>query len=142
MSTLFNDDDLERHTPKDMQVVNVLADFAARLDAYLQSDTFHNELTKLPNYKPVPYWQGSGTSYSFADTSKISVNYDGVTDVEVNGVIAVVYDRDAMGVTVDNKRTKSIYNPREEYTNYFYKADMGFYNDMSENGVVFYIANV
>lgn len=141
MSTLFNDDDLERHTPKDMQVVNVLADFAARLDAYLQSDTFHNELTKLPNYKPVPYWQGSGTSYSFADTSKISVNYDGVNDVEVNGVVAVVYDREAMGVTVDNKRTKSIYNPREEYTNYFYKADMGFYNDMSENGVVFYIAN-
>ena len=142
MSTLFNDEDVERHTPKDAQVVNVLSDFSARMDVYLQSDTFHNELTKLPNYKPVPYWQGSGTSYAFADTSKVIVNYDGTNDVTVNGVIAVIYDREAMGVTVDNKRTKSIYNPREEYTNYFYKADMGYYNDMSENGIVFYIANV
>ena len=141
MSTLFNDEDVERHTPKDAQVVNVLSDFSARMDVYLQSDTFHNELTKLPNYKPVPYWQGSGTSYSFADTSKVVVNYDGTNDVTVNGVIAVIYDKEAMGVTVNNKRTKSIYNPREEYTNYFYKADIGYYNDMSENGIVFYIAN-
>ena len=140
MSTLFNDEDLERHTPKDLQVVNVLADFASRMNVYLQSDTFHNELTKLPNYTEVPYWQGSGADYGFESTSKVNVNYDGETDVEVNGIVALVYDRDAMGVTVDNKRSKSIYNPREEYTNYFYKADMGYYNDMSENGIVFYIA--
>lgn len=140
MSTLFNDDDLERHTPKDLQVVNVLADFASRMNVYLQSDTFHKELTALPNYNEVPYWQGSGDDYAFANTSKISVNYDGENNVEVTGIVALVYDRDAMGVTVDNKRSKSIYNPREEYTNYFYKADMGYYNDMSENGIVFYIA--
>lgn len=142
MSKLFNDEDLERHTPKDMQIVNVLADFASRMNVYLQSDTYHNDLVKLPNYTEVPYWQGSGETYAFADTSKVLVNYDGKNDIEVSGVVAVIYDRDAMGVTIDNKRSRSIYNPREEYTNYFYKADMGYYNDMSENGIVFYIAEV
>lgn len=139
MSTLFNDEEAQRHTPKDLQVVNVLSDFGASMTAYLEADTFHDELVKLPLYEEVPFWQGSGESFSFEDTSKISVKYDGTNTVEVNGVVAVIYDLEAMGVTIENKRTKSIYNPRGEYTNYFHKADMGYYTDMSENGVVFYI---
>ena len=57
-------------------------------------------------------------------------------------IVACIYDRDAMGVTIDKRRTKSIYNPKDEYTNYFMKAEMGFYNDLSENGVVFYLEEV
>lgn len=142
MSVLFNSESVERHTPKSLQVVNVLADFATALTVYLESDTYHNEMVKLPNYKEIAFWQSSGKNYDFADVSKIDVVLDesetgGVT---VTGVVAVIYDREAMGVTIDRRATRSIYNPKDEYTNYFAKADMGYYNDMSENGIVFYIA--
>ena len=141
-SKIFNDENYARHTPKDMLNVDILANFETAMNMYLRSNTFHEELLKLPNHVVVPYWQGSGTAYAFDDVSKISVQFDivGGETVEVNGVVACLYDKEAIGVTIDNRRTRSIYNPKDEYTNYFGKAEMGFYNDMSENGVVFYIA--
>ena len=139
-SRLFNDEGYARHTPVDMLNVDILANFETAMNMYLRSNTFHEELLKLPNHVVIPYWQGSGTSYAFDDVSKISVQLDGVENTEVTGVVACLYDKEAIGVTIDNRRTRSIYNPKDEYTNYFGKAEMGFYNDMSENGVVFYIA--
>ena len=139
-SRLFNDEGYARHTPTDMLNVDILANFETAMNMYLRSNTFHEELLKLPNHVVIPYWQGSGTSYAFDDVSKISVQLDGVENTEVTGVVACLYDKEAIGVTIDNRRTRSIYNPKDEYTNYFGKAEIGFYNDMSENGVVFYIA--
>ena len=139
-SRLFNDEGYARHTPTDMLNVDILANFETAMNMYLRSNTFHEELLKLPNHVVIPYWQGSGTAYAFDDVSKISVQLDGVENTEVTGVVACLYDKEAIGVTIDNRRTRSIYNPKDEYTNYFGKAEMGFYNDMSENGVVFYIA--
>ena len=139
-SKIFNDEGYARHTPVDMLNVDILANFETAMNMYLRSNTFHEELLKLPNHVVIPYWQGSGTAYAFDDVSKISVQLDGVENTEVTGVVACLYDKEAIGVTIDNRRTRSIYNPKDEYTNYFGKAEMGFYNDMSENGVVFYIA--
>lgn len=139
-SRLFNDEGYARHTSTDMLNVDILANFETAMNMYLRSNTFHEELLKLPNHVVIPYWQGSGQAYAFNDVSKISVQLDSASSTEVTGVVACLYDKDAIGVTIDNRRTRSIYNPKDEYTNYFGKADMGFYNDMSENGVVFYIA--
>lgn len=147
MSKLFNTESWARHTPKNLQIVNVLSDFASAVTTYLESDTYHNEMVKLPLYEEVPYWQGSGEDYAFANTSAINLTIpDAVTDdnadgtVSFTGVVATIYDRDAVGVTVDKRRTRSIYNPKDEYTNYFIKAEIGYYRDMSENGIVFYVA--
>ena len=143
LSRTFNDGSIDKFTPRDMQIINILADFNARFTSYLQADTFHKELVALPNFKAVPYWQGSGTSWSFEDVSAIKVQpSSSEIPIEMKNVVATIYDRDAMGVTIDNRRTKSIYNPKDEYTNYFMKADMGMYNDLSENGVVFYLEEV
>ena len=140
LSRTFNDGSIDKFTPRDMQIINILADFNARFTSYLQADTFHKELVALPNFKAVPYWQGSGTNWSFDDVSSIKVQpSSSETPIEMTNVVATIYDRDAMGVTIDNRRTKSIYNPKDEYTNYFMKAEMGMYNDLSENGVVFYL---
>ena len=145
MSTLFNDEGYKRFTPPDKAALTVLADFACKFDIYLQSDVFHNDLVKLPNYEKIPYWQGTGTSYAFADTSKISVKIgvdaeDADINITQSGVLAVLHDVDAMGVTINNKRSKSAYNAKGEYTNYFEKATIGYYNDMSENGIVFFVS--
>lgn len=143
MSTLFNEESYKRHTPKDDLVFTVLDNFASATSAFLESDTYHNELVKLPRYNTVPYWQGSGIDYDFESVSKIDVKLNS-TDEEATtytGVIAVAYDYEALGVTLNNKRETTERNNKDEYTNYYKKANMGYFNDMSENGIVFYIAN-
>lgn len=140
MSELFNDEGYKRHTPKDELVVNILDNYATATASYLESNTYHNELVKLPMYESVPYWQGCGTDYSFAEVSKVHVKIDDETIIEQTGVLALISDYEAMGVTLNNRRATSERNNKDEYTNYYNKADIGYFNDMSENGIVFYIA--
>ena len=143
MSTLFNDEEgYKRHTPKDLQVLDVLADFATSSDIYLQANTYHDELVKMPYYNVVPYWQGSGEGYAFDDTSAVNIKIDKNTTVNKSGVLAVLFDHDAMGVTIKDRRATTERNNHDEYTNYYNKANIGYFNDMSENGIVFYIEDV
>ena len=91
-------------------------------------------------YDTVPYWQGSGTSFDFDDTSKIVIKLDETNTVTQTGVIAVAYDYEALGTTIDERRSSTERTNKDEYTNYYNKANIGYFNDMSENGIVFYIA--
>ena len=143
MSTLFNDEGYKRFTPQSDLIVNVLQDYDSAINSYLQSDTYHNEMTKIASsYSTVPYWQGSGLNYTFADTSKIDVKIDETTTITETGIIAVLYDRDAMGVTITERRGTTERNNKDEYTDYFNKATYGYFNDLSENGIVFYVKEV
>lgn len=140
ISTLFNVGGKERFTPKDLLHFVLLNDFAKGAEVYLQSDTFHNELTKLPKYETVPYWQGSGTTYAVADTSEINVVTSGGHTVNVSGIIGVMFDRDALGVCNVDRRTTTNYNAKAEFFNNWYKFDAQYFNDLNENFIVFFIA--
>lgn len=146
MSTLFNAGSMQRFTPKNLQHVVMLAEFAAAADIYLQSDTFHDQYTRLLEAERVPYWQGSGTDYSFAMTSSINIipssesDKETPTPVSASGILGVIFDRDALGVANLDRRVRTEYNPKAEFTNYFYKQDAGYFNDLNENFVLFYIA--
>lgn len=140
ISKLFNIGGKDRFTTNDVLHVVLLSDFAKAADVYLQSDTFHNEFTKLPNAETVPYWQGSGTSYAFSDVSKINIKTTSGNTVEVPGILGVMFDRDSLGVTNMNKRVTSNYNPKAEFWNNWYKYDSGYFNDFDENFVVFFMA--
>lgn len=144
-STLFNCGGLVRHTPKDMQHLILLSDFKRCADAYLQSDTYNQEYTALPLADSVPYWQGSGTDYSFDNISKIHLDIVDPTDdtktveVEWSGILGVAFDHWAGGITNDKRRVTSNYNPKAEFTNMFYKQDANYFVDLNENAVVFFI---
>lgn len=142
MSTLFNIGGKQRFTPTDMQHVILLSEFAAAADVYLQSDTFHEQYTRLLNAERVPYWQGTGTTYGFNKTSAINVTIasDGTSTVNQTGILGVMFDRDALGVTNYDRRVTTQYNAKAEFTNYFYKVDCGYFNDTNENFVVFFVA--
>ena len=140
ISKLFNIGGKDRFTTNDVLHVVLLSDFAKAADVYLQSDTFHNEFTKLPKAETVPYWQGSGTSYAFSDVSKINIKTTSGDTVEVPGILGVMFDRDSLGVTNMNKRVTSNYNPKAEFWNNWYKYDSGYFNDFDENFVVFFMA--
>ena len=144
-SVLFNCGNLLRHTPKDMQHLILLSDFKRAADAYLQADTYNQEYTALPLADSVPYWQGSGTDYSFDNISKIHLDIVDPSDdtktveVEWSGVLGVAFDHWAGGITNDKRRVTSNYNAKAEFTNMFYKQDANYFVDLNENAVVFFI---
>lgn len=146
MSTLFNAGGKARFTTTDNLHTVLLSDFADSAEVYLMSDTYHNDTVSLPNHETVPYWQGSGKSYAFDDVSKIDVKIDAGNktpkQVTQTGILGVMFDTNALGVSNLNQRTTTSYNARAEFYTNYYKMDAGYFNDLNENFVVFYIADV
>lgn len=140
ISNLFNIGGKDRFTPSDMLHVVMLADFKKAANVFLQSDVFHDSFTELPNADVVPYWQGSGTGYDFNDISALNIKTASGSNVTVSGILGVMFDRDALGVTNLDRRVTTNYNPKAEFYNNWYKFDAGYFNDTNENFVVFFVA--
>lgn len=143
MSKLFNIEGLERFTPRDRLHFVLLSDFKNAFGSYLESDTFHNEFVTLPESETVPYWQGTGTDYSLDKISDIHVNIkDGDTTAEIvaGGIVGVMFDHDALGVCNTERNTTTQWVAKQEFTNYFHKHKASYFNDLSENFIVFYCA--
>lgn len=143
MSTLFNQAGLNKFTPVDNQHLVILSDLASASKVYLESDTYNQDNVKINNYDTVPYWQGSGATYKFTDTSKIDIAIkDGTQTKEViqTGILGVLFDTSALGVSCQNPRTTTAVNARAEFYTNFNKYDAMYYNDLNENFVVFMIA--
>ena len=140
ISTLFNIGGKERFTPKDVLHTVLLSDFAAAANTYLYADTFHNENVLLPQAETVASWQATGKDYAFSNVSKIDVKSASGASVSIGGVLGVMFDRDALGVTNLDKRVTTNYNAKAEFFNNYYKFDAGYFNDTNENFVVFFIA--
>lgn len=140
ISALFNIGGKDRFTPTDMLHVVMLSDFRKAANVYLQSDVFHDEFTRLPNAEEVPYWQGSGDTYDFANVTGLNITTASGNAITATGIIGVMFDRDSLGVTNLDRRVTTNYNPKAEFYNNWYKFDAGYFNDMNENFVVFFVA--
>lgn len=144
MSTLFNAGGVNKFTPLDNQHLVILSDLASASKVYLEANTFNEANVQITNYDTVPYWQGTGTNYSFNDISKIDVAIkDGTQTIEVaqTGVLGVLFDTNALGVSCQNPRTTTAVNARAEFYTNFNKYDALYYNDLNENFIVFTIAD-
>lgn len=155
MSVLFNIGGKERFTPKDKQHMVLLSEFEKAANVYLQSDTFHEEYTKLPKAETINFWQGTGADYSFENTSRIHTvgflpKYDTngkfieeyYTNMEsdVSGIIGIIFDTDAMGINNEKQKVTSHYNANGDFVNNFYKNFSQHFNDNDENCIVFFVA--
>lgn len=145
LSTLFNQGQKSKFTPLANQHLVILSDLASASKVYLESETYHDDNVKINNYDTVPYWQGSGTTYSFDDVSSIDVAIkDGKStkEIKASGILGVLFDTNAVGVTCQNQRVTTNYNPRAEFYTNFTKFDAGYYNDLNENFIVFTVKNL
>ena len=137
ISTLFNANGNPRNTASKYLHMILHADFTSAAEAYLQSDTYHDEFTKLPKAEVVPFWQGSGSAFGWTDTSSIKgIPSGGSEAVTVSNVLGVLFDRDALGVCNLDRRVTSNWNGKAEFTNNWYKFDCGYFNDFDENFVL------
>ena len=145
ISTLFNIGGRERFTNSENKNLILLTDFVNSSKVFLQADIQHNELTGVNNFDTVPYWQGSGSNFTFEDISSINVKVNNGSasgkTVTKSGIIGVLFDRNALGVTNLDKRVTTNYNPKAEFYTNFYKSDSGYFNDFNQNFIVFYVEN-
>lgn len=140
ISTLFNVGGKDRFTPTDKQMLILNSDFATFEDVYLSSDVYHNEIVKIPNYSTVPFWQSSGKNFNRDVTTAIDVTLNDGTNISFGGIVGVLFDHDALGVTCTDRRVNTYYNAKAEFYNNFYKFDSSYFNDLNENFVVFFVA--
>ena len=143
-SVLFNDGTIERATQRDNLHVLILQDFASATKTFLEADTFNKELVSLPMYVEVKNWQGTGNTLpTFSNNSTINMipsseyEEEEPTVVTVNNVIATMFDRETVACSIFEDWSATDRNNRQRYTNYTFGANRGYYNDLSENGVVF-----
>lgn len=144
LSKLFNIGGTDKFTPKDFLHIVMWSTFVNAANVYLQSSTFHDVYTALPGAEIVPYWQGSGTAYDFNNASKIDVTIPttagSTVSVSTTGILCVMFDRDALGVTNMGRRVTTAYNAKADFTNNFFKFIAGYFNDYDENFIVFFVA--
>ena len=137
MSSEYNNGKQTRHTPKSLQHLRVLEDFESRLETVVQYQAFRDNYVKLNNYHTTSFWQ------SVKKPSEINVNIasDG-TAVNYSGILAVLYDRDALGLyKKDSWNSTTPFNSAGGYYNTYYHHKELYFNDLSENFVVFVIAD-
>lgn len=142
ISTLYNIGGTDKFTSGDRLKTIYLAEFASAAGVYLYDGNgqFRTDNIILPDAEIVPYWQGSGTSFAFDDTSKINITTGSGKVVNAGGILGVMFDRDALGVANLDRRVTTNYNPKAEFYNNWYKFDAGYFNDTNENFVVFFVA--
>ena len=144
MSKLFNIGGTPKFTPRDNMHIVMLSEFVNAAEVYLYDGIgqFKDDGIRLPDrIDRVPYWQGSGTGYDFDDTSSINVITPMTKQtVSTSGILACIFDRDALGVSNLDRRVTSHYNAKAEFTNFWYKFDAGYFLDTDENCIVFFVA--
>ena len=138
----------DRNTPEEMLRLSIVADFISQYNSVCQSDTFHNELTALPMYEEVGYWQAPGVGHSTSRKVQVSVMTNYTTDgsevkytVAQDGIIAVMSDYESMGVTMNNERRRAKYDEYHEITCVYDKCEKGYFFDPGENCVIFVVAD-
>lgn len=151
-SVIYNNNGILRVTARDNANVFMLSKFRNGFDAYLLSDSFR-DVFEMPLFKEVPYWQankGSNGINTFETNSSIKLipssqkDVENVTDryaIDQSGIVCVIADRQAIGVGLNKRRAGAFYNSIDGYENISSSANTMYYNDMSENGIIFVVAD-
>lgn len=132
MSTLYNDGSETRHTPFEMQRFIYLVDFLTALETEVMYAAFNDNYLALTKGVPVPYWQAAKDPYS------IKLKTEEGDEVTLENVVAIIHDRDALGTYRQEEEVLTTpVNAKGRYYNTFWHLDNLYFNDLSENGVIF-----
>lgn len=126
-----------RHTPKSQQRMMLFIDMVNALKTNINSKAFNMEQVAIDiPFKTVPFWQ------SLQTPSGINIKpASGGDAINQSAVMGILYDREAMGTF--KKKYNSITSPINaagQYYNVFYHMLTMYYNDLTENAVIFLLA--
>lgn len=143
-----NSDPFLRVTARDNMHVLASADAMSYMSSYLYAQDFNYRFDEMPLYKEWVSLQaqtitGATTNPSFESNTSINVKPssggENATAVEMSGIAVILADRQAIGTFYEDFYTATDRNNRNRYTNYTSQANVGYFNDLSENVCVIYI---
>lgn len=139
MSTQFNIEGAERHTPIERQNLMLLSKYRTQLETVALSSAFNDDYLKVARGISVPFWQAAGESVlDYATKASIMGKVrklDGSTEeVELKNVIGMIFDDDALGGYRQMKRVATTpLNAAALYTNTFWHEQQLWFNATDEN---------
>lgn len=136
MSTLYNKEGETRHTPLADQRFAILDDFQTACETQVQYAAFNAEYVKLESNIMVPYWQAVDEPSSIDLT--VSDGAGGTSAVQLDNIVGFLFDKEALGTYRKEEAVLTTpMNARGRYTNTFWHEKQMWFNDLSENGIVF-----
>lgn len=137
MSVLYNDGTETRHTPAADQRFVSLVDFQTALETQVQWAAFNERYVQKQNGIEVPYWQAAKSPYDI----DLIIEGDDAEQEEsttLENIVAFIHDRDALGTYRKEVEVATTpLNARGLYTNQFWHMNDLYFNDISENGIIF-----
>lgn len=134
--------EISRHTPYNKQKLYLYSEELNNIDATVMSSIFNDSYLKMADHEKVGFWQsidspdGINVKASYMGADGIIVNDDDGT--ATSNIFGVLFDEEAVGITTYGEwSAPSPFNARGGYSNIFWHFNDRYYNDFTENGVVF-----
>lgn len=129
-----------RHTPEEYMNIYMLSEFMDQVDSSALSGIYNEEILQIGNFERVNYWQSIKAPASINVVPNV-LQADGTcaaadSAVEATGIVGVLFDYEACGITLIDEGVRSIENPRGRYFNNWYNWTSRWFNDQTENFVV------
>lgn len=134
--------EISRHTPYNKQKLYLYSEELNNIDATVMSSIFNDQYLKMADHEKVGFWQsidspdGINVKASYMDTTgNVMSDTEGTATSNIFGVL---FDEEAIGIsTYAQWSAPSPFNARGGYSNIFWHFNDRYYNDFTENGVVF-----
>ena len=134
--------EISRHTPQNCQKLYLFSEYLKDMDASVLSSVYNDNYLKWADHEQVNFWQAIDTP----DGISVKASYmktDGTVTTDDTGtatsnIFGVLFDEEAVGITTCGQwSSASRFNARGGYTNFWYHFNDRYYNDFTENGIVF-----
>ena len=134
--------EISRHTPQNRQKLYLFSEYLKDMDASVLSSVYNDNYLKFTDYEQVNFWQSIDTPEGIS----VKASYmkpDGTiatddTGTATSNIFGVLFDEEAVGITTCGQwSSASRFNARGGYTNFWYHFNDRYYNDFTENGIVF-----
>ena len=134
-----------RHTPKDRMKFYLYTDLVNKINSEVYSTVFNPDFLKLVDFERVNFWQ-SALNPSQIRNKPVMLNKDGTLNTDgaasIENVFGVLFDEEAAGYTTVNEWSQPTpFNARGGYYNQFWHFTDRYWNDFTENAIVFYVDN-
>lgn len=131
-----------RHTPVQNQRLYLYTPEMNNVESSVFSSVFNEQYLKMMDYEGVNFWQSIQTPMGISvKANYINASGEIVSESETvttSNIFGVLMDEEAAGVTTYGARTAvTPYNARGEYTNVWWHFNDRYWNDFTENAVVF-----
>lgn len=142
-SSQLTDYPILRHTPKNRMKFYLFSNLVNKINSEVYSSVFNPDFLKFVDFEKVNYWQNALEP----DAIRANVNVlkkDGsiltMGDTRVGNVIGVLFDEETAGYTTVNEWSQpSPFNARGGYYNQFWHFTDRYWNDFTENAIIFYM---